>query len=179
MNITAGPPASGRRSSLSISPWEWSLAFPWSSSSAPTGRAFPEARVASSAKRSPWRECFRSFSNPVFSASFSTAKSAWGPKAHWFSALLVCAGSWLSGFFIIATDAWMQHPVGYTLGTNGEILLSSFSQLLLNPWTFWQYLHNMTGVGSHRQFRHGFGGRILSAHAARRELTAAPSCGWA
>ena len=22
-------------------------------------------------------------------------------------------GSWLSGFFIIATDAWMQHPVGY------------------------------------------------------------------
>ena len=25
----------------------------------------------------------------------------------------VLLGSWLSGFFIIATDAWMQHPVGY------------------------------------------------------------------
>ena len=23
-------------------------------------------------------------------------------------------GSWLSGYFIVATDAWMQHPVGYT-----------------------------------------------------------------
>ena len=36
-----------------------------------------------------------------------------GPKAHWVSALLVFAGSWLSGFFIIATNAWMQHPSGY------------------------------------------------------------------
>jgi cytochrome bd-type quinol oxidase subunit 1 len=36
-----------------------------------------------------------------------------GPKAHWFAAFLVFAGSWLSGFFIIATDASMQHPTGY------------------------------------------------------------------
>jgi cytochrome bd-type quinol oxidase subunit 1 len=34
---------------------------------------------------------------------------------HWFAAVCVFAGSWLSGYFIIATDAWMQHPVGYTL----------------------------------------------------------------
>jgi cytochrome bd ubiquinol oxidase subunit I len=67
------------------------------------------------------------------------------PKAHWFSAFLVFAGSWLSGFFIIATDAWMQHPTGYQLGPNGEILLKSFWGLLLNPWIFWQYLHNMIG----------------------------------
>jgi cytochrome d ubiquinol oxidase subunit I len=68
-----------------------------------------------------------------------------GPKAHWFAAFLVFAGSWLSGFFIIATDAWMQHPTGYGFGPNGEILLSSFWGLLLNPWIFWQYLHNMIG----------------------------------
>jgi cytochrome bd ubiquinol oxidase subunit I len=67
------------------------------------------------------------------------------PKAHWFAAFLVFAGSWLSGFFIIATDAWMQHPTGYQLGPNGEIVLSSFWGLLLNPWIFWQYLHNMIG----------------------------------
>jgi len=69
-----------------------------------------------------------------------------GPKAHWWAAFLVFAGSWLSGFFIIATDAWMQHPVGYHLGVNGEILLTSLSGLLLNPWLFWQYLHNMIGA---------------------------------
>ena len=68
-----------------------------------------------------------------------------GPRGHWWAAFLVFLGSWLSGFFIIATDAWMQHPTGYKLGTNGEILLESFWGLMLNPWVFWQYLHNMTG----------------------------------
>src|SRR5215475_13264399 len=38
--------------------------------------------------------------------------SKWG---QWWSAFLVFLGSWLSGFFIIVTDAWMQHPVAYTL----------------------------------------------------------------
>jgi cytochrome bd ubiquinol oxidase subunit I len=65
-------------------------------------------------------------------------------KLHLASAVLVFLGSWLSGFFIIATDAWMQHPVGYTIGSKGEILLANFSHLFLNPWFFWQYLHNMT-----------------------------------
>jgi cytochrome d ubiquinol oxidase subunit I len=65
------------------------------------------------------------------------------PKMHWLAAFMVLLGSWLSGFFIIATDAWMQHPVGYKIGANDQILLDSFWQLLLNPWTLWQYLHNM------------------------------------
>lgn len=65
------------------------------------------------------------------------------PIAHWFSAFLVFLGSWLSGFFIIMTDAWMQHPTGYTLGPKGEIMLSDFWAFLLNPWGLWQYLHNM------------------------------------
>ena len=67
-------------------------------------------------------------------------------KLHLASAVLVFLGSWLSGFFIIATDAWMQHPVGYSIGSKGEIVLASFSQLFLNPWLFWQYLHNMTAT---------------------------------
>jgi cytochrome d ubiquinol oxidase subunit I len=29
-------------------------------------------------------------------------------------------GSWLSGYFIIATDAWMQHPVGYERAPDGS-----------------------------------------------------------
>jgi cytochrome d ubiquinol oxidase subunit I len=62
---------------------------------------------------------------------------------HWFSAFMVFVGSWLSGFFIIATDAWMQHPVGYRLGPNDQIILDSFQDLIFNPWTLWQYLHNM------------------------------------
>src|SRR5271167_4699667 len=38
-----------------------------------------------------------------------------GPRGHWFAALALFAGAWLSGYFIIVTDAWMQHPVGYRI----------------------------------------------------------------
>jgi len=69
-----------------------------------------------------------------------------GAYLHWLAAVLVFAGSWLSGFFIIATDAWMQNPVGYTVAPGGDILLRSFQELIFNPWTLWQYLHNMTGA---------------------------------
>jgi cytochrome bd ubiquinol oxidase subunit I len=69
-----------------------------------------------------------------------------GRVGHWCAAFFVFLGSWLSGYFIVATDAWMQHPTGYTLSPRGEIELSSFWGLLLNPWALWQYAHNMLGA---------------------------------
>jgi cytochrome d ubiquinol oxidase subunit I len=66
-----------------------------------------------------------------------------GPRMHWVAAFLVFLGSWISGFFIIATNAWMQHPTGYLALPDGQIVLASIWGLLLNPWLFWQYLHNM------------------------------------
>ena len=65
---------------------------------------------------------------------------------HWFAAFMVFVGSWISGFFIIVTDAWMQHPVSYDRLPNGQFEVLSFWQLLLNPWALLQYAHNMTGA---------------------------------
>jgi cytochrome d ubiquinol oxidase subunit I len=86
---------------------------------------------------------FSFFLESSFLGLFLYGEKRLGPKLHWVSAFLVFLGSWISGFFIIATNAWMQHPVGYTIAPNGDVLLGSFSHLLLNPWIFWQYLHNM------------------------------------
>ena len=66
-----------------------------------------------------------------------------GPRLHWLASFGVFAGSWLSGYFIIVTDAWMQHPVGYGMAANGMIELTSIRDLLLNHWALWQYAHNM------------------------------------
>jgi cytochrome d ubiquinol oxidase subunit I len=52
-------------------------------------------------------------------------------------------GSWLSGYFIIVTNAFMQHPVGYTLGPDGTLHLADFWAFVFNPWALWQYTHNM------------------------------------
>ena len=66
--------------------------------------------------------------------------------AHWGSAFLVFVGSWISGFFIIVTDAWMQHPVAYHLLPNGVYEVSSFWGLLGNPEAWLMYAHNMCGA---------------------------------
>jgi cytochrome bd ubiquinol oxidase subunit I len=68
-----------------------------------------------------------------------------GPRLHWMAAFLVFLGTWLSGYFIVATNAWMQHPVGYTIAADGSARLASFIALLTNPWARWQYLHAMLG----------------------------------
>jgi cytochrome d ubiquinol oxidase subunit I len=86
---------------------------------------------------------FSFFLESTFLGLFVYGEKHLSPKMHWVTAFLVFLGSWLSGFFIIATDAWMQHPTGFKIGPNGVILLDSFSQLLGNPWILWQYLHNM------------------------------------
>jgi len=69
--------------------------------------------------------------------------SAWG---HWASAFLVFVVSWISGFFIIVTNAWMQHPVAYRILPNGVYEVTSFWDLLTNPWALLQYAHNMSGA---------------------------------
>jgi cytochrome d ubiquinol oxidase subunit I len=66
--------------------------------------------------------------------------------AHWGAAFMVFLGSWLSGFFIIIADAWMQHPVAYQILPNGTFQVSSFWGLMTNPWAWRQYMHNMCGA---------------------------------
>jgi len=60
--------------------------------------------------------------------------------------MLVFLGSWLSGFFIIVPDAWMQHPVAFQRAADGTFQVTSFWGLLMNPWAWLQYAHNMSGA---------------------------------
>jgi cytochrome d ubiquinol oxidase subunit I len=89
---------------------------------------------------------FSFFLESSFLGLFLFGEKRLGPRAHWFASLMMFAGSWLSGYFIIATDAWMQHPVGYILQPDGTFALASLRGLLLNPWALWQYPHNMLGA---------------------------------
>lgn len=67
-------------------------------------------------------------------------------RVQWAASLMLFLGSWGSGYFILATNAWMQHPVAYTVAPDGRLFLDSLSGLLRNPWLFWQYAHNMTAT---------------------------------
>jgi len=89
---------------------------------------------------------FAFFLESAFLGLFLYGEKRLSPRAHWWSAVAVCLGSWLSGYFIIVTDAWMQNPVGYERAPDGSVQLSSFWELVLNPWAWWQYAHNMSGA---------------------------------
>ncbi len=68
-----------------------------------------------------------------------------GRTLHWGVSFLLLAGTWLSGYFIVCTNAFLQHPVGYRISEDGVYHLTSIWALLSNPWAVKQYLHTMTG----------------------------------
>jgi len=43
------------------------------------------------------------------------------PRNHFLAAVGLGAGSWLSGYFILVTNAFMQHPVGHGIGEDGRL----------------------------------------------------------
>jgi len=57
---------------------------------------------------------------------------------------MIFLGSWLSAYFILATNAWMQHPVAYNTAADGSLHVNNLIALLTNPWLFWQFLHNQS-----------------------------------
>ncbi len=68
-----------------------------------------------------------------------------GRVGHWGASAAVWIGSWMSGYLIVATDAWMQHPTGYRIGAGGKILLTSWWSLIFNEWAVWQFVHTILG----------------------------------
>jgi cytochrome bd ubiquinol oxidase subunit I len=88
---------------------------------------------------------FAFFLESTFLYLFLFAEKRMSGRAHFGVAFLVMAGSWLSGFFIIVTNAFMQHPTGYSVGDDGVIRLASIAEYMLNPWAYAEYAHTMTG----------------------------------
>ena len=69
------------------------------------------------------------------------------PKVH-AACMWVCAtGTVLSAYFILAANAWMQHPVGYTYNPKtGQDNLTSFAAVLFNPAQLAGFPHVIAGA---------------------------------
>jgi len=85
---------------------------------------------------------FAFFLESAFIGALIWGEKRLGPRYHFLAALAVALGSWLSGFFILVTNAFMQHPAGYQIQSDGLLGIVSFSAFLLNPWAWIQFLHN-------------------------------------
>jgi cytochrome d ubiquinol oxidase subunit I len=89
---------------------------------------------------------FAFFLESAFIGALIWGEKRLGPRNHFFAAIAVALGSWLSGFFILVTNAFMQHPVGYRIGLDGSLEIASFRSYLFNPWAFVQLTHNQSAA---------------------------------
>src|SRR6185437_10144542 len=64
------------------------------------------------------------------------------PRLHLATLWVAVLGTWLSGYFILVANSWMQHPVGYKI-VNGEAQLTSVWALVSNGFALRAYLHTI------------------------------------
>ena len=83
------------------------------------------------------------FLEAVFIGVLIFGRNKVSPKVYWLSALLVFTGGHLSAFWILAANSWMQTPAGYEIFATGKIVLSNFSQALLNSSTVIRFFHTV------------------------------------
>jgi cytochrome d ubiquinol oxidase subunit I len=89
---------------------------------------------------------FAFFLESAFLGIFLFGERRFGQRVHWFSAFMIFLGTWASGYFILATNSWMQNPVGYEEVAGGGVRIADYWAVLLNPYVFVQFAHNQGGA---------------------------------
>jgi len=119
-------------------PMEFEFGTNWARFSAATGSIIAQLLAMEGA--------FAFFLESAFVGLLLFGEQRVGQRIHWLASLLVWLGTWASGYFIIATDAWMQHPVGYTQNPDGTLQITNYFAVVFNPWILPQYTHTMSGA---------------------------------
>jgi cytochrome d ubiquinol oxidase subunit I len=66
------------------------------------------------------------------------------PIVHFFSALMVAAGTLFSSFWILAANSWMQTPVGHEV-VDGRYVPADWIAIIFNPSFPYRLVHTVTG----------------------------------
>jgi cytochrome bd ubiquinol oxidase subunit I len=64
------------------------------------------------------------------------------PRLHLATLWLAVLGTWLSAYFILVANSFMQDPVGYEV-VHGEARLTSVWKLLSSNWALWAFGHTI------------------------------------
>ena len=67
------------------------------------------------------------------------------PKYHAVSIWIVALASNFSALWILIANAWMQHPVGYTI-RNGRAELTDFLAVVTQPFAIQEFIHTVTAA---------------------------------
>jgi cytochrome d ubiquinol oxidase subunit I len=67
-----------------------------------------------------------------------------GKRLHFVATLAVAIGTFISAFWILSVNSWMQTPVGYEIGANGQFLPGpSWAAIIFNPSFPYRLVHTV------------------------------------
>ena len=64
------------------------------------------------------------------------------PRLHLATLWIAVLGTWLSAYFILVANSFMQDPVGYKI-VNGQAVLTSVWALLSSHWAYYAFIHTI------------------------------------
>ena len=56
-----------------------------------------------------------------------------GPKLHFVATLAVAVGTFISAFWILSANSWMQTPQGFTINAAGQFVPADWLKIIFNP----------------------------------------------
>ncbi|MEP2988602.1 MAG: cytochrome ubiquinol oxidase subunit I [Parasphingorhabdus sp.] len=67
-----------------------------------------------------------------------------GKKLHFVATLMVAVGTFISAFWILSVNSWMQTPTGFEMGANGQFLPGeSWWDIVFNPSFPYRLVHTV------------------------------------
>jgi cytochrome d ubiquinol oxidase subunit I len=64
-----------------------------------------------------------------------------GPRLHFLATLMVALGTFLSAFWILSVNSWMQTPAGYAINDVGQFVPADWLAIVFNPSFPYRLLH--------------------------------------
>ncbi len=66
-----------------------------------------------------------------------------GKTLHFVATLAVAVGTFISAFWILSANSWMQTPAGFTIAANGQFLPADWLAIIFNPSFPYRLVHTV------------------------------------
>jgi len=64
-----------------------------------------------------------------------------GPRLHFLATLMVALGTFISAFWILSVNSWMQTPAGYAINDVGQFVPADWVAIIFNPSFPYRLVH--------------------------------------
>jgi cytochrome d ubiquinol oxidase subunit I len=64
-----------------------------------------------------------------------------GPRLHFMATLMVALGTFISAFWILSVNSWMQTPAGYAINDVGQFVPADWAAIIFNPSFPYRLVH--------------------------------------